>query len=144
MCLDKKCILVDEVTREAWLVVIEVEFVVLTEVNPAEILLDISLMSGVDADNLKIGVETDDSGIPVRVHAIVNDEQSATTIMSCVKAVVDETKSAPNDFWRSVTSVRLVVKEKELLSGSISPDDRMSSILMLSLLAVAIVSLTIL
>ena len=96
VCVNDKCIAEDddedsEMADKKWVVEIKMNESDSFSMTSEEIVSDISKKSGVDADDITIGVEYDENGKIVRVIVYVNDESKADKVVATVKCGQSET-----------------------------------------------------
>jgi len=93
MCINDACIESkpsESSSEERVSVVIEFNGVQVTDLNMAELISNISVLSGVDSSEFTVGVEVDDKGYIVRVVLYLNDAETATVIAKSVDGIEEE------------------------------------------------------
>ena len=103
---------------------IEVERMDMTGLNLTEIQSVISNITGIEADKLRIRVETKDYNEVIRIIVIVDDEETAEKIRDKINVAIDEHNE--EGIVRHFKSARVVVKENKLSisSGSMEEEKR--------------------
>ena len=89
ICMNDRCE-EEETLNDNWKVVIDVDEMSVTDWTSTELLSIISKWSGVDAENMKIGIETNDEGQIIRIIVIVKDEHDANSIVRSVESEAEK------------------------------------------------------
>ena len=87
VCENDQCVNVKEVT---YYVEIEIDGVNVTDFSMTEIQSAISNLTGIEEDQIRIRVDTNDINEVIRIIVIVDDEKTAEIISKSVNTVIDE------------------------------------------------------
>jgi len=87
VCEDNHCVVKKE---EPYSVEIEVDAFDVTDLNMTEIRVTISDLTGIEADELRIQVNTNDNNEIVFVIVIVDDKETAEKISKSINSVIDK------------------------------------------------------
>ena len=85
ICIDGRCEEIQRIYTDEWIVEIEVEGIEAVDLNTTELLQNISSVSNIDVQELRIATEIDDKGRVVRILVFVKDEETAQIVETSVK-----------------------------------------------------------
>jgi len=122
VCVNGQCVEERNIPQDRiWTVVIDVNETNLEDVNIEVITTATSELSGVNANDIIVGVECDEQGFVIRVVVYVNDEEKASKIKIAVESISDETK-AKCEYDILCNSKGVSIKVREIDGGSDSAD----------------------
>ena len=91
---------------------IEVEGIDLSDLNMTEIQTTISDLTGIEADKLRIQVDTNDNNEVIRIIVIVDDKETADKVSKSINSAIEEHNE--QGIIRHFKSAKVVTNEKNL------------------------------
>ena len=91
---------------------IEVDGINLSDLNMTEIQITINNLTGIEADKLRIRVDTNDNNKVIHIIVIVDDEKTAEIISKSINTEIEEQNQ--EGFLRYCKNARVIVKENKL------------------------------